>query len=132
MTYQDVEYKLAQYAQWCGNPLRALDFPGRSVYARIIPDALDPEALPDMTDEEAQMVGDALLALARVNKPAHTAIVARFLGYISDDREIGRRYGLGSRANVHQIRLRGYSALQMYFYNRMNTKDLSILHCSSN
>ena len=109
--YEAVEYKLAQYAQWCGNPLRALDYPARSIYARVIPDALDPEALPDMTDEEARVVGEALLALARVNKPAHTAIVARFLGGLNDD-EVGRRYGLGRRNRVYEIRLRGYSFLQ--------------------
>lgn len=114
--YQDVEYKLAQYAQWCGNPLRALGYPKASSHAWGLPDAVDADALPEMSDEEAQMVGDALLALAKVNKPAHTAVTARFLGRISDDREIGRRYGLGSRVQVYQIRLRGYSALQMFFH----------------
>lgn len=111
MTYQDVEYKLAQYAQWCGNPLRSLGFPGRPIYARAIPDAIDADALPDMTDEEARVVGEALLALAKVNKPAYTAIVARFLGGLNDD-EVGRRYGLGKRNRVYEIRLRGYSFLQ--------------------
>lgn len=114
MTYQDVEYKLAQYAQWCGNPLRPLDYPGRSIYARAIPDAIDPEALPDMTDDEARVVGEALLALKRFNDKAHTAVTAHFLANLNDD-EIGRRYGLGSRANIHQLRLRGYSFLQGRF-----------------
>ena len=105
--YHDVEYKLAQYAQWCGNPLRSLGFPGRPIYARAIPDALDPEALPDMTDEEAQAVGSALLALKRFNDKAYTAIVARFLGGLNDD-DIGRVHGLGSRPRVHDLRIRGY------------------------
>ena len=118
--YQDVEYKLAQYAQWCGNPLRPLDYPGRSIYARAIPDAIDPEALPDMSDDEAKVVGEALLALKAVNPPAHTAVTARFLGRMCDDREVGRKYGLGSRVHVYQLRLRGYSVLQMFFHNKMN------------
>lgn len=108
--YQDVEYKLAQYAQWCGNPLRALGYPKASIYARDIPDAAD-DALPEMSDAEAQVVGEALLALAKVNKPAHTAIVARFLRGLNDD-EVGCRYGLGRRSRVYEIRLRGYSFLQ--------------------
>jgi len=111
MTYQDVECKLAQYAQWCGNPLRALGYPKASSHAWGLPDAVDADALPDMTDEEARVVGEALLALAKVNKPAHTAIVARILGGLNDD-EVGRRYGLGKRNRVYEIRLRGYSFLQ--------------------
>lgn len=131
MNYQDVEYKLSQYAQWCGNPVKSLDYPGRSIYARAMPDAVNPDALPVMTDAEARVVGDALLALKAVNPPAHTAITARFMAHIGDDREIGRKYGLGSRATVHQLRLRGYSALQMFFYNHQNVKRINILHRSS-
>lgn len=111
MTYQDVEYKLAQYAQWCGNPLRALDYPGRAIYARAIPDAIDPDALPAMTDAEARVVGDALLALKRFNDKAHIAIVARFLGDMTDD-EIGRKHRFGSRYRVHDLRIKGYWFLQ--------------------
>lgn len=115
--YQEVEYKLAQYAQWCGNPLRSLGYPRQAIYARAIPDAINPDALPDISDDEAQVVGDALQALKLVNREAYTVIVARFFGHIGDDREIGRKYGLGSRVNVYQLRLRGYSALQMFFLN---------------
>ena len=107
MSYQDVEYKLAQYAQWCGNPLRSLGFPGRPIYARAIPDAIDADALPDMTDEEAQAVGSALLALKRFNDKAYTAIVARFFANMNDD-DIGRRYGFGTRKRVYEKRMRGY------------------------
>ena len=116
MTYQDVEYKLAQYAQWCGNPLRPLDYPGRSIYARAIPDAIDPEALPEMTDDEARVVGEALLALKRNNHAAYATIKARFLHGMVDDAEVGRRCKLGSKMTVWRIRQQAYSFLQCWFF----------------
>ena len=109
--YHDVEYKLAQYAQWCGNPLRALDYPARSIYARVIPDALDPEALPDMTDDEARVVGEALLALKRVHPERHQVIEGRFMRHLNDD-EIGRQYRLGARRTVYNLRVGAYLYLQ--------------------
>lgn len=111
MNYQEVEYKLAQYAQWCGNPLRALGYPRCAINARDLPDAVNPDALPDMTDDEARIVGDALLALKGFNAQAHTAITARFLGRLNDD-EIGRSHGIGSRPRVHELRIKGYWFLQ--------------------
>lgn len=111
MTFADVEMKLAQYAQWAGNPLRPLNFPGRSIYARAIPDTIDEDALPALSDEEARAVGNALLALKQHQPQSHRAIEARFFFRMADD-EIGRRCGLGARKRVHEIRQRGYAFLQ--------------------
>ena len=110
MTFAEVEMKLAQYAQWAGNPLRPLGYPGRSVYARAIPDSLDEDALPQISDDEAQVVGDALLALKQFSDKAHTVIIARFLGNLTDD-AIGRKYGVGTRKRVNELRIRGYCFL---------------------
>lgn len=109
--YQDIEYKLAQYAQWCGNPLRALGYPRQAIYARAIPDGVNPDALPEMSDDEAQVVGEALTALKRFNKTAHTAVAARFLGDMTDDM-IARKHRLGSRQRVYDLRIKGYWFLQ--------------------
>lgn len=111
MTFADVEMKLAQYAQWAGNPLRPLNFPGQSIYARAIPDEIDEDALPPLSDEEARAVGNALLALKQHQPQSHRAIEARFFFRMADD-EIGRRCGLGTRKRVHEIRQRGYAFLQ--------------------
>lgn len=110
MTFADVEMKLAQYAQWVGNPLRPLDFPGQSIYARSIPDTIDGDALPQISDDEARVVGDALQALKRFSDKAHTVIVARFFGNLTDD-VIGRKYGVGTRKRVNELRIRGYCFL---------------------
>ena len=117
MTFADVEMKLAQYAQWAGNPLRPLNFPGRSIYARAIPDAIDEDALPPISDDEARVVGDALLALKQHQPQSHRAIEARFFYHLSDA-DTGKRWRLGSRANVCQLRLRGYSFLQALFLQK--------------
>ena len=90
--------KLAQYAQWAGNP-------------RAIPDTIDEDALPALSDEEARAVGNALLALKQHQPQSHRAIEARFFFRMADD-EIGRRCGLGTRKRVHEIRQRGYAFLQ--------------------
>nr|DAF58250.1 MAG TPA: DNA-directed RNA polymerase subunit alpha [Siphoviridae sp. ctMBu2] len=111
MMFAEVEMKLAQYAQWAGNPLRPLNFPGRSIYARAIPDTIDEDALPALSDEEARAVGNALLALKQHQPQSHRAIEARFFFRMADD-EIGRRCGLGTRKRVHEIRQRGYAFLQ--------------------
>ena len=111
MMFAEVEMKLAQYAQWAGNSLRPLNFPGRSIYARAIPDTIDEDALPALSDEEARAVGNALLALKQHQPQSHRAIEARFFFRMADD-EIGRRCGLGTRKRVHEIRQRGYAFLQ--------------------
>lgn len=113
MTFADVEMKLAQYAQWAGNPLRPLDFPGQSIYARAIPDEIDEDALPPLSDDEARAVGNALLALKQHQPQSHRAIEARFFFKMADD-EIGRRLQIG-RNRVHEIRQRGYAFLQGRF-----------------
>lgn len=110
MTFAEVEMKLAQYAQWAGNPLRPLGYPGRSVYARAIPDSLDEDALPQISDDEAQVVGDALLALKQHQPQSHRAIEARFFFRMTDD-EIGRRLQMGKNT-VYNLRCRAYSFLQ--------------------
>ena len=110
MTFAEVEMKLAQYAQWAGNPLRPLGYPGQSIYARSIPDTIDSDALPPISDDEARVVGDALQALKRFSDKAHTVIVARFFGNLTDD-VIGRKYGVGTRKRVNELRIRGYCFL---------------------
>lgn len=114
MMFAEVEMKLAQYAQWAGNPLRPLDFPGQSIYARSIPDTIDSDALPPISDDEARAVGNALLALKQHQPQSHRAIEARFF-YRLSDADAGKHWQLGSRANVCQLRLRGYSFLQALF-----------------
>lgn len=111
MNYQDVEYKLSQYAQWCGNPVKSLDYPRRSIYAKAIPDELDPNALPDMGDDEAQVVGDALLALKAHHPERFRVVEARFMQNMNDD-EIGRAYRLGTRRTVYSLRMGAYLFLQ--------------------
>ena len=99
--------KLAQYAQWAGNPLRPLGYPGRSVYARAIPDALDEDALPPLSDDEARAVGNALLALKAHHPERFQVVEARFMKRMNDD-EIGRAYRLGTRRTVYSLRMGAY------------------------
>ena len=111
MTFAGVEMKLAQYAQWAGNPLRPLNFPGQSIYARAIPDEIDEDALPPISDDEAQVVGDALLTLKAHHPERFQVVEARFMKHMNDD-EIGRAYRLGTRRTVYSLRIGAYLFLQ--------------------
>lgn len=113
--YLDIENLLLRYGRWVRSGDGRVGYPRCAAFAAAIPAVIPDDAVADMADSEGERVGRALQALKTVNDDAHKALVVRFVYGVTDDTTAGRQFGLGSRARVHQLRLRGYSFLQGIF-----------------
>lgn len=112
MTYLDIENLLLQYARWVRLGQARLGYPREAAFAHAIPQVIPDDAVADISDSEGERIGRAMMALKAANLDAYTALEARFIYGQEDDCMVGKRWNLGSRAHVHQLRLRGYSFLQ--------------------
>ena len=115
MTYLDIENLLLRYGRWVRSGDGRVGYPRCAAFAAAIPAVIPDDAVADMADSEGERVGKAMMCLHRDNKEAHTALEARFVGGMTDDAVVGRRYGLGSRVRVWQLRQMGYSYLLGHF-----------------
>lgn len=115
MTYLDIENLLLQYARWVRLGQARLGYPKEAAFAHVIPQVIPDDEVADISDSEGERIGKAMMCLQRDNKEAHIALEARFVGGMTDDAVVGRRYGLGSRVRVWQLRQMGYSYLLGHF-----------------
>ena len=115
MTYLDIENLLLRYGRWVRSGDGRVGYPRCAAFAAVIPAVIPDDAVADMADSEGERVGRAMVCLQRDNKEAHTVLEARFIGGVTDDAVVGRRYGLGSRVRVWQLRQMGYSYLLGHF-----------------
>jgi len=111
MTYLDIENLLLQYARWVRLGQARLGYPKETAFAHAIPQVIPDDAVADISDSEGERIGKAMMALKNDDGVEYQAIEGRFLFNMTDE-AIGKKYQIGSRKRVYELRQRGYRFLR--------------------
>lgn len=111
MTYLDIENLLLQYARWVRLGQARLGYPHEAAFAHAIPQVIPDDAVADLSDSEGERIGRAMMALKNDDGVEYQAIEGRFLFNMTDE-AIGKKYQIGSRKRVYELRQRGYRFLR--------------------
>lgn len=114
MSNNELEALLWGYVRWVrsGDEWRKLGYPV-SGFAKLIPHSVDLDGIPRITDVEGEQIGKAMMALKSMPRfgDAYKVIEARFFYGVVDDKEIGRRWKIGSKNKVWIEKQRAYTFL---------------------
>ena len=111
MTYLDIENLLLQYARWVRLGQARLGYPKETAFAHAIPQVIPDDAVADISDSEGERIGKAMMALKNDDGVEYQAIEGRCLFNMTDE-AIGKKYQIGSRKRVYELRQRGYRFLR--------------------
>lgn len=113
----DIDFKLQQWGQWSrkGNPMNKLDYPAKSTCAGLVTNGHDPDAIPDMSDDEAMQL-DALIAnLKRRNGHERRILEAIYINRLSI-RATAKIIGIGKSSVCRELH-RAKEYLEKFFTN---------------
>lgn len=109
--YLDIENLLLRYGRWVRSGDGRVGYPRCAAFAAAIPAVIPDDAVADMADSEGERIGKAMMALKNDDGVEYQAIEGRFLFNMTDE-AIGKKYQIGSRKRVYELRQRGYRFLR--------------------